>query len=285
MANRLLLLVATLISSVACYAQNINKIEPAIMEIQYSKRTVTDTLKRDRDFRVQDMILRTGKNASMFYSIKDMFYDSIRSTNEALYLKLSSEISKKSKGSESIWGKEKERVYKNYPEGKVTVYNHFSLMHWKYTEDWEKPEWTLVDSVKTILGYECQMAQCNYRGRTWYAWFTLDIPISEGPWKLCGLPGMILEAYDLRKDYIFTAQEIRTRSLMPVGIYDYSEYNWATTKHKTYYKTWYEALHEDLGYKIISSGAFGLKPTLLKAPRKLPHRNYDFEETDYHDKK
>ena len=275
------ILIVLLLFPMITQSQEIKNIEPAIMEIVYQKRKVTDTLDRNNDVYIHPMTLRIAQETSMFFSQGDMLYDSL-SVNWALKSKLMAEVREKTNGKESLGGNERERVYKNYPEGKVTVYNHFSLMHWKYTEDWEKPEWTLIDSAKTILGYKCQLAQSNYRGRTWYAWFTLDIPISEGPWKLCGLPGMILEAYDLRKDYIFTAQEIRTQNLMPVGIYNYSNYDWAVTKHKTYYKTWYEALHEDLGYKIFSSGAYGLKPTVLKAPRKLPHRNYDFEETDYH---
>ena len=264
-------------------AQNDTEIEPAIMEIIYQKRKVTDTLDRRMDYNQELMSLRVGKNVSMFYSIQDLWADSLKENNVKLWAQMIGDFLQK-KSKKGVTATERERVYKNYPEGKVTVYNHFSLMHWKYTEDWEKPEWTLIDESKPILGYECQLAQCKYRGRIWYAWFTLDIPIGEGPWKLCGLPGMILEAYDMKKDYVFTAQEIRTQNIMPVGIYYYSEYNWAETKHNTYYKTWYKALHEDLGYVIVSSGAYGLDSSKIKAPRKLPHKNYDFEETDYHDK-
>jgi GLPGLI family protein len=55
-------------------------------------------------------------------------------------------------------------------------------------------DWQLMDESKIILGYSCQKASCNFRGRQYYVFFTNEIPIQDGPWKLIGLPGLILEA-------------------------------------------------------------------------------------------
>ena len=49
------------------------------------------------------------------------------------------------------------------------------------------------------------LATSDFRGRHWTAWFATDIPVSDGPWKLGGLPGLILEAYDKGHQYTFTA--------------------------------------------------------------------------------
>ena len=58
-----------------------------------------------------------------------------------------------------------------------------------------KPDWTIVsDSIKTIENYTCLMAKGNVRGRDYTVWFTPDIPVSAGPWKLWGLPGLIVSA-------------------------------------------------------------------------------------------
>ena len=50
-----------------------------------------------------------------------------------------------------------------------------------------------------------RLATADFRGRRWTAWFATDIPVSDGPWKLSGLPGLILEAYDKGHQYTFTA--------------------------------------------------------------------------------
>lgn len=54
-----------------------------------------------------------------------------------------------------------------------------------------------------LFGYKCFKAIATYRGRVWIAWFTPDIPISKGPWKLYGLPGLILKASDIENHYSF----------------------------------------------------------------------------------
>ena len=54
----------------------------------------------------------------------------------------------------------------------------------------------------------CHLATCEFRGRKWQAWYS-DIPYSLGPWKLNGLPGLILEARSLDKDHVFTAITVR----------------------------------------------------------------------------
>ncbi|MEM6516789.1 MAG: GLPGLI family protein [Bacteroidota bacterium] len=56
--------------------------------------------------------------------------------------------------------------------------------------------WDIKQEYKTVSGLNCQKAAGSFRGRTYIVWFTEDIPINLGPWKLGGLPGLILEAED-----------------------------------------------------------------------------------------
>lgn len=63
--------------------------------------------------------------------------------------------------------------------------------------------WKIIDSVKIIQNLKCQKAIAEFRGRTYEAWFSLDITYNLGPWKLGGLPGLIIEAYDIKKEVVF----------------------------------------------------------------------------------
>jgi len=57
-------------------------------------------------------------------------------------------------------------------------------------------EWTTTEEQKMIGGIPCLKAVTRFKGRGYTAWYAPTITIAEGPWKLGGLPGLILEAYD-----------------------------------------------------------------------------------------
>ena len=96
-------------------------------------------------------------------------------------------------------------IYKNYPEGRMTVTDVLILQDYRYVDSLHAQTWTMGDSTREVLGYTCQQATADFRGRRWTAWFATDIPVSNGPWKLGGLPGLILQAYDEGQQHVFTA--------------------------------------------------------------------------------
>lgn len=53
--------------------------------------------------------------------------------------------------------------------------------------------WKITNESKKIAGFNCIKAICEYNQREFIAWFTKEIPISDGPWKFNGLPGLIIE--------------------------------------------------------------------------------------------
>lgn len=69
--------------------------------------------------------------------------------------------------------------------------------------------WQLYQETKDIGGMNCQKAETEYGGRKWTAYFTKDIQVSEGPYVFNGLPGLILEIYDDKKDFLFRMVKIK----------------------------------------------------------------------------
>jgi GLPGLI family protein len=54
-------------------------------------------------------------------------------------------------------------------------------------------KWKVLNESKLILGYKCKKAVTTYYGIDIYAWFTEEVPISDGPSIYSGLPGLILK--------------------------------------------------------------------------------------------
>ncbi|MBQ0021680.1 MAG: GLPGLI family protein [Prevotellaceae bacterium] len=87
-----------------------------------------------------------------------------------------------------------EMVYVGYPEGSITNREGLVPKAYETCEQMGTINWTLTDDTLTICGYFCKSAVGEYAGRTWNAYYCEDIPKSVGPWKLHGLPGLILKA-------------------------------------------------------------------------------------------
>ncbi|WP_405209208.1 GLPGLI family protein [Aquimarina sp. LLG6339-5] len=75
-------------------------------------------------------------------------------------------------------------------------------------EDLQKISWNITSETKNIDSYRCIKATTTYKGREYIVWFTTDFPGYFGPWKLHGLPGIILEAHDLTQEVQIYATKI-----------------------------------------------------------------------------
>ena len=76
-------------------------------------------------------------------------------------------------------------------------------------------KWKFTPESKTILGYKCTKATCNFRGRNYVAFFTREIPFKAAPWKFHGLPGVILEVYSTDDIVKWKAQALKIRPRQP----------------------------------------------------------------------
>ncbi|NCI49492.1 GLPGLI family protein [Sediminibacterium roseum] len=140
-------------------------------------------------------------------------------------------------------------------------------------------DWVISQDTRTIKGFACQKASCTFRGRTYEAWFCSQIPYSNGPWKLGGLPGLILEAYDVNKDVTFTFVGFENGTdhaviEMPTG------FEKKTAKE---YRQYREALNRDTNAMLGASTAGGAVMGRSSAggpARRIKILNNPLEKTD-----
>ena len=181
-------------------------LDRAHMKCLYRYVYTFDTLKNE--LRDDLLILQIGKEVSRCYSYYTFQCDSLQRTPDGA--KVWSELFRRAIEKDGIYGdfphvRMSTYVYKNYPTGQMTITDRISSQGYRYADSLHAQTWTMGDSTREMLGYTCQQATADFRGRRWTAWFTTDIPVSDGPWKLGGLPGLILEAYDEGQQHVFTA--------------------------------------------------------------------------------
>lgn len=227
------------------------------------------------------MILITNCRQSKFYNPVTNWIDSCNSTPEgkAAYLASQPKIITQETilSTPNRW--EKMYVSKDFDKKILRRFDTIASERFYYEESLGNIHWELCDSVKTVLGYECQMARCDFRGREWEVWFAPDIPLSDGPWKLEGLPGLILEAVENVGQYKFTAigVELYDGDIPPV--YESDLYECLDRKEMLRHKRF---VAENLGMIITAqTNEKKLKPSQLKALEMKA--DLDFLETDYHE--
>jgi len=93
-------------------------------------------------------------------------------------------------------------VYKDMDSHSLLFeYSDLAQRSYFYADTLFPMEWKYMEDQKTIGGILCRKAVTQFKGRGYTAWYAPSITNMEGPWKLGGLPGMILEAYDDEGDW------------------------------------------------------------------------------------
>lgn len=112
-------------------------------------------------------------------------------------------------------------VYKHFPEpGLMTSTDVVGTDNYLVEEQVPDFGWKVCDEWKEVLGYRVRRAECTFRGRDYVAWFAPELPVSDGPWKFCGLPGLILEVYDVRMQYRYVLEGLTVKDGLRVEMPD-----------------------------------------------------------------
>lgn len=108
--------------------------------------------------------------------------------------------------------KEGDQVF--YNSMNKTMFSTFYYDKLDYINDGViKFKWIISKETKKIGNFNCIKATTTFRGRDFTAWFTSEVSVPYGPWKLNGLPGLIIEAYDKGKFVLWSLKNIEYPSL------------------------------------------------------------------------
>ncbi|MGK6352497.1 GLPGLI family protein [Parapedobacter sp. DT-150] len=180
-------------AATAAYAQ---EPEPALARVIYKFTHVNDTLQRDKPHQ-EEMVLYIGRYASLYGT-----YASER-VNQQIKKQMEDPAFD---GNLTITGSGRTTQESYYTKPADQVLQQLSSVageRYLVDVDYPRIDWQIADETKNIGGYTAQKATGRFKGRDYTAWFTSDVPFLAGPWKLQGLPGLILEATDSRNEVAF----------------------------------------------------------------------------------
>ena len=180
------------------------------VQVKYELKFIPDTMKRDK-YKTQTMVLRMNtKGVSVYQEYGKYRSDSViaaRTRNGKIRLSDENEAIKYHTNA-----RDNITIAKSWPENNQLLVRELIGLDGTFTYTEEKPDfgWQVdFSQTKEVAGYNCHSAKGSYAGRDYQVWFTTDIPISDGPWFFCGLPGLILEASSLDEEFFYTCMSIQ----------------------------------------------------------------------------
>lgn len=181
--------------------------EVSDLEVKYIYSTAKDTTNVGEKIS-EVMVLDFNSQSSFYYS------EAFLERRKAIELQLA--ISKSNGQIVDIDARKmaKPKIdYSVYKEnGKVFVTSRISSDFFTFEGDFPNWKTNYIDE-KQILGYKCNKATTIFNKRLYTAWYTKEIPISEGPYRFKGLPGLILEIEDTNEYDKFIAVSIEKKKI------------------------------------------------------------------------
>jgi len=113
------------------------------------------------------------------------------------------------------WRQSEYLVYRNF-DTETLIENHEMLGKTYLLEDsLMKYNWRIQNQIKDVAGYVCMKAETydSIKNQKIIAWFAQDIPVSAGPERYFGLPGLILELDINDGDVLVTAQKVELKNV------------------------------------------------------------------------
>ncbi len=220
------------------FAQDDVVIDQANYIANYTYTYQEDSLNNER-IRSDEMTLYIGNEYSAFEHSGMFFSDSLKrkakqqANPDAALFEAFSKTSNRSNGGHLT----RYKVIKDQNSDTTILAEHiaFSAKHLKAEETF-KFNWELVAHSDTLMyQYQCKKATTFFRGRHYQVWYTMQIPINDGPYKFKGLPGLIVRLQDSQSQHVFELSDFRKISNNKPIYFDESKYQ--KVDMKAYYKT------------------------------------------------
>jgi GLPGLI family protein len=196
MIKQLLLAVGML---AVCIGVGAQKPDTAWLMVHYKFTHVKDTTDRAHPY-TENMVLFVGKSASAYRS-----YDWLV-TDQQFKKAWAEAVASSPDGQPRInrMGRGSRTQYFQYP-AEQKLFTKDVIMVNDYLIEGPMPviAWTISGDTASFGGLHCQKATGHFRGRDYIAWFCPDLPVHSGPWKLNGLPGVIVDARDTKNEVVF----------------------------------------------------------------------------------
>ncbi len=173
-------------------------------------------------------------------------------------------------------------VIKTKGPSKCHYYSQITGVPYVY-EDVDYPcRWTILTDTMTVNGYKCQKASTQLGGRSYVAWFTRKIAISDGPYKFSGLPGLVVSVYDTTNSYKFELINVSIPNrqyfvLNPNEIW-IPKAKVVSISKVQYYDTYYRAMTNAIDNALAKGSTFNNEQQVRRNyQEKVKHRNNPIE--------
>lgn len=155
----------------------------------YELKFKSDSLQNEHE--TQEMVLDISPNDVKFYEYGFIESDSLMKLPEHQFDQYTSQTGL------TISRKKNSNLNLNFAQIRMMPF------YYMYETN-DEMKWKIQKETKTLGNYLLKRATATFGGRDWTAWFSSEIPISEGPYKFRGLPGLILFIEDSKQNFIFS---------------------------------------------------------------------------------
>jgi len=210
MKKQLLFAIILLLAFITAKAQ---KPDTARMLIHYKFTWIRDTTNREHPL-TENMVLYIGQSAGAYRSYDAIVYNAQfkKAWAEAAAASPDGNVRINRRGVGTAI------EYYQYPNNKRLARKEPLMMNSYLIEDTMPViDWKTSSDTATFGGLHCQKATCHFKGREYTAWFCPDLPIRVGPWKLNGLPGVIVDASDSKNEVVFKFDGVEKATPTPTG--------------------------------------------------------------------